>query len=326
MDKKINIYIGSKLQQTGGPNSFLKRLIDYSPKKFNFLRHNQIQFNEENKKIIFLLPKTYHLIFYYYIFSKKYPIILRLDGSSILNPGTSNIKNILKALFSDFLTLIYIYFADHIIFQSNYTKDIWNLPIGFFNKDNSIIYNPAPSNLNPGNLNKKIKKVKIICLEGSVQNYLTRKFLDNINPKYYVDIYGQVSKSLKHFYFGKDNIKFHGYQNQKNIFKKVSQNSYIYICLESHPPCPNSVLEMLSLGVPVIGIKSGSLPELVGNSGKLMTIEELKSRSFSRLLNRYINDIEKNYIKFHLMSIERSLIFKESKTLRVYLNTFEKFA
>ena len=35
-------------------------------------------------------------------------------------------------------------------------------------------------------------------------------------------------------------------------------------------PCPNSVIEALASGVPVVGYNSGSLKELVGNAGIIL--------------------------------------------------------
>ena len=87
------------------------------------------------------------MFFYFSIFFKRSPIILRVDGSSLINPGRYSLSILIKALLSDFLTIVYIILADHVVFQSCYTKSIWNFTTSFFKKSNSIIYNPAPSSL-----------------------------------------------------------------------------------------------------------------------------------------------------------------------------------
>lgn len=330
MDKLI-IYLGKKVQQSGGPNIFLKRLIKYSPRSFTYKKSDKDEKDDLSKKLFFLFPKTYNLSFYYFLITKKYPVILRLDGSSILNPGTYNLKNIFIALISDLITIIYISISNHIIFQSRYTRNIWRLPILFFRKNYSIIYNPSPRELNQYKFDDKKEKItskmiKIICLEGSVQRKLSYRFLGNIKSKYKVEVYGKVSKYLRKKFYLKKNIYFYGYVRQDDIFKKISENPYIYICLEMNPPCPNSVLEMLSLGVPVVGLNTGSLKELIGKSGKLITLNQFHSKDFSNILFNYLQEIANNYNHFQSLSIKQSMIFQEKRTLKVYVDLFKKIA
>ena len=60
-------------------------------------------------------------------------------------------------------------------------------------------------------------------------------------------------------------IKFVGKYDQKNA-PLIYQNSHAYIMLKYKDPCPNTVIEALSCGLPVLYSKSGGLPELVNNS------------------------------------------------------------
>jgi glycosyltransferase involved in cell wall biosynthesis len=43
----------------------------------------------------------------------------------------------------------------------------------------------------------------------------------------------------------------------------LARSSHLMYCAEVNPPCPNSVIEALACGLPVIGFDSGSLKELV---------------------------------------------------------------
>jgi glycosyltransferase involved in cell wall biosynthesis len=48
------------------------------------------------------------------------------------------------------------------------------------------------------------------------------------------------------------------------------RSAHLYFSAELNPPCPNSVIEALACGLPVVGYNTGSLPELVtGDAGRI---------------------------------------------------------
>ena len=51
----------------------------------------------------------------------------------------------------------------------------------------------------------------------------------------------------------------------------LMRSSHLLFSAEVNPPCPNSVIEALSWGLPVIGFDTGSLSEIVqGDAGRLV--------------------------------------------------------
>jgi glycosyltransferase involved in cell wall biosynthesis len=51
----------------------------------------------------------------------------------------------------------------------------------------------------------------------------------------------------------------------------LARSSHLMYCAEINPPCPNSVIEALACGLPVVGFDSGALTELVaGDAGRVV--------------------------------------------------------
>ena len=63
----------------------------------------------------------------------------------------------------------------------------------------------------------------------------------------------------------KNNFKYLGLYNQENA-PNIYQNSHVYVMLKYKDPCPNTVIEALSCGLPILYSASGGVPEIVGNS------------------------------------------------------------
>jgi glycosyltransferase involved in cell wall biosynthesis len=52
----------------------------------------------------------------------------------------------------------------------------------------------------------------------------------------------------------------------------LMRSSHVLFSAEINPPCPNSVIESLACGLPVLGFNTGSLSEIVqGDAGRLVS-------------------------------------------------------
>jgi len=246
----------------GGPSSFQIRFIDE-------LKKNSINVLPPDSKlkpdIIFVIGGTRRIFWLFYNKIRGVEIIHRIDGlDSNFEIDLNNLKfNILKVVRNLIVVFIANFLADKIIFQSEFIKTYWkNLLIS--KKINCIIYNGVNVNTYKPYNEPKVKD--IICIEGSINSDYAVSILNSVTD-YKITLIGNIERKFLTKIKNK-NINIVGVVNRDDIPHILNQHK-VYLCLEPNPPCPNSVIEAMSCGIPIIGFNSGSLMELVKNSGKL---------------------------------------------------------
>ncbi len=297
----------------GGPGSF-QTLLE---KKLLSEKCNIIYAGDNVSKtpdVVLVVGGTRKLFWLIKLKIRGTKIVHRLDGKnwqqSIYRDGVfvtfkSKMINLL-------ITLIKIFLADAVIYQSNFVFSIWNKN-KIIKSNHYIIYNsvdikdfrPTNKNLNDGN-----NVFSIICVEGVVNGLPAIDILRSIKllP---IEIYGEVSNQiLINFQQNpQHNISFYGPVSRRSIKKKL-EGKKIFLNLETNPPCPNSVIEALSAGVPVIGFDSGSLKELVGDAGIILPYGtgnpwKLQSPDLERIED-IINKIKNNYSYYSKKARDRA--------------------
>ena len=103
---------------------------------------------------------------------------------------------------------------------------------------------------------------------------------------------------------------------------KIYQNHDIFICAEYNANCPNSVLEAMSSGLPVIGFDNGSLKELVGDAGVIIKLEKKFENTHQEiiinLLKKSIKLVSSNYIQYSQKARKRARTFDSNLVFGKY--------
>jgi glycosyltransferase involved in cell wall biosynthesis len=210
-------------------------------------------------------------------------LVQRLDGINwVHRVKWSGIRYTTRAIYGNFmLSLIRNRFADRVIYQSNFIKNWWQDWYGVANKPSNVIingvdldvYNPNGEHERPDNI------YRMLLLEGSLARGLNSGLFhgvavaEKLAEKYQMEVFvaGTVDEATQKQINSKISVpknlsvKFLG-TISRNEIPKLARSSHLMYCAEVNPPCPNSVIESLACGLPVIGFDSGSLKELVGES------------------------------------------------------------
>ena len=248
----------------GGPGSFQKRFENSLKSKGWDIEYRS---SENRPDVIFVVGGTKQIFWLLKMKLKKVPIIFRLDGINWLHwKKKVGIKNFLLAEYRNFsCKIIHAFIADKIIYQSDFVEHWWNISGWRKRKNTSVIYNGISILNECKDLNDSPNKVELIVLEGNI----------DYSP-YAVKLLNDLAEILK------NDIKitlygnFEFIENQKKLSPLIAYNGFlkfekvndvmknkIYLSLDINPACPNTVIEALSSGAPVVGFDTGSLKELV---------------------------------------------------------------
>jgi len=265
----------------------------------------------------------------------RIPIIHRLDGINwhYQLSGKSLKVKIVERIRNGIMRSIRKLFANTVVYQSQYVQSLWTRTYGTITKKEVIIYNGTdldqfiPKDRTPCNTG-----FKILCVEGVVQpdiNFI--RIFERLHECFVekgliqsFDIIGKVSSEYKQKFVHIPSVQFRG-SIPRDAMAASYRNADLFFCLELNPPCPNSVVEALASGLPVVSFKTGALPELVGEAGSLALYpnELAQSRSMPEIekLIEAFQEVFDNYDeKAEEARMRAEHLFFREKMVDLYVN------
>ena len=201
-------------------------------------------------------------------------VVQRLDGVNwVQRVKWSGVKYSVRAEYGNvMLASIRNRFADRVIYQSQFIRKWWEDWYGVAKAPASVIINGVDLNAytHEGEHERPTDKYQMLLLEGSLARGLNSGLFhavsvaEKISAKYPMEVVvaGVVDEATQKKLQSNVPVKFLGTVPRADI-PKLARSSHMMYCAEVNPPCPNSVIEAMACGLPVIGFDSGSLKELV---------------------------------------------------------------
>lgn len=206
------------------------------------------------------------------------PIVQRLNGMNwIHRKRNTGLKHFIRAEFGNMvLSTIRRRIADKIIYQSQFSKDWWERKYGSTKIPNTVVHNGIDLSVyTPDGPHSRPKEsIRVQVVEGNFGGGyeiglktavgLVNTLASEYNLPVELAVAGNISTDLKMEWNQKCDVPilWVGYVSSQQVIE-LNRSAHLLFASDINAACPNSVIEAMACGLPVVSFNTGALKELV---------------------------------------------------------------
>ncbi len=202
-------------------------------------------------------------------------VVQRLDGLNwIQRVRPISVRHTLRAEYGNMvLALIRRFVAQRIVYQSEFSHWLWDRHYGGLAKPFAVVYNGVDLEVYSPGGGQPQDFTRLLVVEGSLGGGYEGGLENAIRLaeglaargwKMEVQVVGEVGPALQAHWAAKSAVplRWSGLVKREAI-PQLDRQAHLLFSADVHPACPNSVVEALACGLPVLAFDTGSLAELV---------------------------------------------------------------
>lgn len=257
----------------GGPASFQARLSSVLTARGYNLSHDPL---DPANNVILVIGGTRQVNLLRQASRNGVRIVQRLNGMNWVHRKTNTgLRHFLRAEVNNFILSSIRSMADRIIYQSNFSRDWWHRVRGETRYPGAVIYNGVDlDQFSPlGEGTPPNDRTRILMVEGNLGGGYEGgldaavQMIKLLNRRQdrptELMVVGNAPEILRRHYEGCGcEIQWRGVVKREAI-PAIDRSAHMLLSADVNAACPNSVIEAMACGLPVIGYDTGALMELL---------------------------------------------------------------
>jgi len=239
-------------------------------------------------EVALIIGGTRHLADLWRLKRRGVRLVQRLDGMNwIHRVHRIGLKHYLRSEYGNLiLNFIRTRLADHIVYQSAFSRDWWQRVYGPASVPHSVVHNAVPlDEYTPQGVHQRPTEVyRLLVVEGSLAGgyesgletaiqlaaLLNERHRPALGKPVELFVLGRVSEALKSAPQVDFPLIFGGLVPGERI-PEMDRSAHVLYAADVNGACPNAVIEALACGLPILAFDTGALPELVvGDAGRIV--------------------------------------------------------